>query len=311
MEENTTTAAAPAPQTSSAPATSAPSGGGAASAEPVASAEPTAAPAPAPASAAPAPAAPKPAPDSFGWDDWDGSAFDAFPEDVRPWLEKAHGRLNQTWDEQRSQLEQRAKDAAARAEKFRQYWESAISGMDEDPRLSEYDQARQQAEAAAKQAQEYAAEVRRQAESMVEAETQRYMTWAIERAGGEKAVQALLSGVANEASELADLGYEPHNIFDIARFGPEAMKAAVQLAKDGVKENYALRLLKAEYGDKLSPSKTEAAPAAPSYSAAAQAVAGAKPAHRPEAPAPTPINNLSMSEARMLAAKRALAGNRK
>lgn len=316
MEENTQTSAATAPSTGGSPA---PATGGAPSAPsaeptPQASAQPTPAPAPAQASAQasaqPAPE-PRPSPDAFQWDAWDGNSWDAFPEDIRPWAERLHGHLNTSWEKQRQTLEEKARETAARAEKYKNYWESALAGVEEDPRLIEYDQQRQQAQAAAEAAQQEVRRVREWAEQMVEAETQRYWTWAVERAGGEQAVKSLLTGVENEAAELAEAGYEPHNIFDIARLGPEAMKAALGLAKDGVKENYALRLLKAEYGDKLSPSKTETAPAAPVYSAAAQAVAGAKPTPRPEPPAPTPITHLSMADQRALAAKRAVANYRK
>lgn len=33
-------------------------------------------------------------PDTFAWDDWDGSTYDSFPEEVRPWAEKFGGHYS-------------------------------------------------------------------------------------------------------------------------------------------------------------------------------------------------------------------------
>lgn len=43
-------------------------------------------------------------PDTFAWDQWDGS-YDPFPEPVRPWLEKAEGRHKSKYEQLNSEAE--------------------------------------------------------------------------------------------------------------------------------------------------------------------------------------------------------------
>lgn len=136
-------AATPAPASSPAPSSPAPTTS--APAEP-ATPPSGAPPSPDASSAEGSPSGPPIDPETFGWDDWDESNFDAFPEPVRPWASKLHGRFKGKTDEKLKELESlkeiynsivnentdpRLTTAQQEIEKYKKWQEGAVKNFED------------------------------------------------------------------------------------------------------------------------------------------------------------------------------------
>lgn len=219
-------------------------------APPAAPPTPEAAPAPTPV-ATPDPTPPvsetppdtKPAWETFGWDEWDGSAVDPFPEEVRPWVERANGRYKKDHESRLSELNE-----------TKSIYDSIISEMG-DPRVSKLEGTIQELESWKKNAAQnmmdliadrkaimktIEEEKAKQAEAEVAAYRERN-AWIFD--GGEK---------EHAASELFSEGFDPEVLPEALKLpAPTLTRARAlhkQLQADGVKNagRYAIDLAKAE-----------------------------------------------------------------
>lgn len=163
-------------------------------------------------------------PDSFGWDAWDGSAFDAFPEPVRPWLERAAGRL--TAESQRTQ----------------KLLDELLSGGD-DPRVAEFSGKYETAEKARAELEKKYTELEswleKQEDERSDKEVDAYVAanpWLFEQ-GTEH---------AEAAAKALEAGWDWKVLHDLVKLQPAARKIADEAFKETKNAAFAIRLAKAE-----------------------------------------------------------------
>jgi hypothetical protein len=242
--------------------------------------EPAAAPAPTapvaePVAAAPVePAAPEfPSADDYGWDDWDGESLDDFDERVRPYLDKARDKWNASW-------EGRLAESAQKAKRFEDMYKAVTFG-EEDPRISETSQELAKAQAYVKSLEQELRNSRQEMDRRADAESERYIAW-MEDAYGERLQKN--PEAAQASMDLLDLGtddnyFQPHEAFEIAELGAEAIAAAKGFLEQGWPVKAISRVLKSEFK-----TKPPAAPAAAPVNESASLVAGATPPRKPQTP---------------------------
>lgn len=209
--------------------------------------------------------------ETFGWDAWDGAAFDAFPEEARPWVERASGYFTPRLREARENADLVAflkehggtDEAATRFAEERQGWAT-------------------EREQAAKQTAEYQAKIAayeaRQAEQDL-AEQEAWITanreW-LDTPGARAAVTALLGP---EPAEGAPERIALDQVAAVVKLGREAgdLQKAVKLAEEMLAEGIPaasprfMRLLQAEMGVSAGGPAAAGAPAAAPAAAAVPA----------------------------------------
>ena len=243
--------------------------------------EPTA-PAAEPTAPAAEPTAPAVTHETFGWDEWDGQSFDAFPEEARGWVQGLHGRLTTQQQELQKQLE------AAQAEQnhYQDLYE-AVSYGKEDPRISQqaaqiasFQQQVEEAHAALeKQQQEY--------NSLIERDGDAYMALFMHTYGDvfEKDPSAADAVIGLAEVEFSDGGVLPlHEAMKIVELGHDAVKYLSDWASKTTKD-VAMELVQAKF-KKAEPAPPP--PPKPAPSPSEQVVAGARPSPpalpKPKAP---------------------------
>ena len=245
----------------------------------VSSAEPTA-PAAEPAVEASAESVPVPAEafpevDAFDWDSWDGSDYEAFPEQVRPWADKLNGHHTKSLDSVTKTYDSELA-----------YWKRMYEAMnygDEDPRVSELTASLEEANAKERQAQEQLEALTKEINSERESENNRYFSWFEKNYQGKLEELAKTHGA--EAAEqmvidLMDLDMDVHVAVEVSLMGTDAVTAAKSLSESVKDSSLVLEILNNRFKTaKASTPETVRAPEPPNP--AAQVVAGSAPVSRP------------------------------
>jgi len=214
--------------------------------------------------------------DSFDWDNWDGSDYEAFPEQIRPWVDKLGDKytkhLDSTTSQHTSELD---------------YWKrmyEAMSYGEEDPRVSELSTQLEELTSKNTEMQDKYSQMEKVLNEEREAENTRYFTWF------EKNYQGKLEGLAKtygaKAAEemvlgLMDLGMEVHVAVEVSLMGKEAIQTAKNLSGQVQDSSLVLEILRNRFKGE-APRPAPAAPApkqAPNP--ATQVVAGSAPVSRP------------------------------
>jgi len=219
------------------------------------------------------PSAPDLTADTYTWDQWDGSSYDAFPESVRPWLEKAGGFYSSREEAIRSDVKQTQK-----------ILDTLLADL-EDPRVADltakYNEA---ASWRAEKEQEWA---------------QKEQEWKAYQTAVENSYRAYVDEIARNfeernpwifqdpklqqsASDLLDEGFDLEQLPELLKLPPQTLVTARKIHQDlrgsGAKNAgpYAVRLALAE-----------TRPAEPGPSAALTAGSSATQSNAaPAAPAP-------------------------
>ena len=181
--------------------------------------------------------------DTFGWDTWDDSSFDAFPEPVRPWAQKLHGRFSAKTEEEVKKLNA-----------LREIYDSIIS-ENTDPRLTtaqqEVEKLKKWQEGAAKNFGDVLAELRSKEEAMEKFHLQQ----AEQEAAAFRAKHSWIfddGSMQHTAMELLNEDFEAEQLPELLRLPSPTLAKAREYHKsfvaDGVKNAgvHALALAKAE-----------------------------------------------------------------
>jgi hypothetical protein len=205
--------------------------------------------------------------DAFAWDTWDGEEYGAFPDAMRPWLERVG-----------SHFSEQTKKSAEEKEYAERVYAALVEGQ-EDPRLVEYQDTirRLQEEMTGKQADyQKAQEV---AERIAEQETDRYLKWVDTSRGDTFAKIEKEQGEAGLAgiSSLLNTGLDLHDAIDVVAMGPAALKAAQELVHKVTDAGTLLELVRARTVPKPPPAPVPVPPPRP----AAGITAGATRTSRP------------------------------
>lgn len=237
MPEETTTPAAPtAPAPSPAPA------GGAPPAQDAQAASPAS---PEPGGANEQPKDPWD-PDSFGWDDWDGSSYDDFPEDVRPIAER-FSKWHSTRTESQRQEQERL-----------QMLYDALLGGEEDPRLSEYTSKYEEANKSLEAYRTKYDEARREVESVINFVMQQEESRLKAEADAFEAANKWLFTPEYDgiAVELLDAGFDYKVLPELVKL-PKSIRDTAKSVLDKTKDSdIAIRVAKAEASPKSSDTGT-------------------------------------------------------
>ena len=243
-------------------------------AEPVA-AEPVAA---EPVAAEPVAAAPEPPafPDAaeFKWDEWDGENLDAFDEAVRPWLEKAKGRYDESWNT-------RLQEADEKASRFEAMYRALNFGED-DPRIGELEGELNKAKAYVSSLENEVRNLNSTMEARADAESDRYMNW-LESTYGER--MAANPAAMQASLTLLDAGsdenyFQPHQAFEIAELG----EAAVAATQASLEKNWPVDAIYEVVTTKFKAPPAKPAVAPTPVNESARLVTGATPPRKPTAP---------------------------
>lgn len=211
--------------------------------------------------------------DSFDWDSWDGTNYESFPEQVRPWADKLNsyhtGSLDSLASTHKTEVD---------------YWKrmyEALSYGDEDPRISELTQSVEELTNREKQAQEQLAALNKEINTEREAENSRYFSWFEKNYQSKLEDLAKVNGVENAEKmvlDLMDLNMEVHVAVDLALMGGDAVDTAKALAEKINDSAIILELVNSRFPKntetKSTIEKREVSPAA-------QVVAGSAPVSRP------------------------------
>ena len=196
----------------------------------------------------PTPALPDPA--TFKWDEWDGQDYEAFPEEIRPWVTPFQDRITA---------------ATAEAAKQEQYWKAmyeAQSGFGvEDPRVAQTQTELQTLQAVHNTMKaEYDKLVQTTAEEK-ERQEATYFKWFGEAGYNEK-LQSLGESLGQDEAmkqlmALDDVGYQAHESVEIMLMSPQAAAEALDLVSRVKDTSIALEVLQARHG-KPEPTPTPA-----------------------------------------------------
>ena len=249
-----------------------------------------------------------PSADEYGWDTWDGAGT-GLPENVQPWFAKFNDRWTEASDRAVTEHTQALQAQRTQAEQYQRMYEHLATGIGDDPRIAEFEtqvaDMQAQLDAAGSKYSEYETQV----DTHMEAEAGRYIKWVQDQYG-----ELLKAGTANAESEARvyqlmggdgdDDGLELHNALQVHAAGPDAYTAALTMLKDNVPEAYIMQLIGSKYG--TSPKPKLAAPRSSS-----QVVTGAAPSQTPPAPRAKAQSEMTISERRTLAARKAMARDRR
>jgi hypothetical protein len=107
--------------------------------------------------------------DSFDWESWDGSNYESFPEQVRPWADKLKSYHTDS-------LDSLASSHKTEVDYWKRMYE-ALSYGDEDPRIAELNKSVEELTTKEQQAQEQLAALTKEINTEREAENNRYFSW--------------------------------------------------------------------------------------------------------------------------------------
>jgi hypothetical protein len=177
-------------------------------------------------------------PDSFSWDDWDGSSYDDFPDEVRPLAERFGN-----WHQSRTQAQKQEQ------ERLQMLYDAMLDG-DEDPRISEltgkYDTTTKELEAYRGKYDEARREVEAVIEYVVKAEEQRMKA---EADAFESANKWLFTPEYEKtALEMLDAGFDYKLLPELVKL-PKSIRDAAKAVFEKTKDSsIAIRVAKAEAG---------------------------------------------------------------
>ena len=219
---------------------------------------------------------PYPAVDSFDWENWDGSDYETFPEQVRPWADKLKSYHTESLDSLTS-IHKNEVD----------YWKrmyEALSYGDEDPRIKELTKSVEDITAREQQAQEQLAALTQEINAEREAENARYFEWFEKNYQSKLENLAKINGVENAEKmvlDLMDLNMEVHVAVDLALMGEDAVDTAKSLAGKISDSSIILELINSRFPKNTETQQEVKTEEKPEVSPAAQVVAGSVPVTRP------------------------------
>lgn len=214
--------------------------------------------------------------DSFDWENWDGSDYEIFPEQVRPWADKLKSYHTESLD-----------SLASTHKNEVDYWKrmyEALSYGDEDPRIAELSKSVEELTAKEQQAQEQLAALTEEINSEREAENTRYFAWFEKNYQSKLEDLAKVNGVENAEKmvlDLMDLDMEVHVAVDLALMGGDAVDTAKSLAGKINDSALILELVNSRFGKNAKSTEEVKTEEKPEVSPAAQVVAGSAPVTRP------------------------------
>jgi len=213
--------------------------------------------------------------DSFDWDNWDGSDYEAFPDSVKPWADKLKGYHTNS-------LDSLTRTHNTEVDYWKRMYE-AINYGDEDPRIAELTSSIEELTAKERQAQEHLQTLTAEINQEREAENSRYFKWFENNYQGKLEELAKAHGAETAEKmvvDLMDLDMEVHVAVEVSLMGTEAVDTAKSLAGQVKDTALILEILNNRFKTKSKPPVEEIkAPEAPNP--ATQVVAGSAPVARP------------------------------
>ena len=220
--------------------------------------------------------------DSFGWDKWDGSTYEEFPETFQPWATKITehhtGALNAATQKHTSEVD---------------YWKrmyEAMSYGEEDPRIAEYTTKMSEAETQQAELQTKYDSLNTEVSAEREAENTRYFAWFEKEYEGKLENLATAHGAEKAEAlviDLMDLGLEVHTAVEVALMGEAASNTAKDLAAKVQDPSLVLEILKNRYPQGAPPQVAKNMPSPEvmqkqrTVNPATSVVAGSAPVSRP------------------------------
>lgn len=247
-------------------------------AEPVAPAAETAEPAQeVSAESAAVPAETFPGVDSFDWDSWDGSDYDGFPEQIRPWADKLGNKYSK-------HVESLSSQHTSELDYWKRMYE-AMSYGEEDPRVAELSTQLEELTSKNTEMQDKYSQMEKVLNEEREAENTRYFSWFEKNYQGK--LESLAKSYGAETAEkmvleLMDLGMEVHVAVELSLMGSEATETAKNLASKIQDPSLVLEIVQNRF--KGAPVKAAPQPVPepkPAHNPATQVVAGNAPVSRP------------------------------
>lgn len=214
--------------------------------------------------------------DSFDWENWDGTDYDSFPQEVRPWADKLKSYHTESLDSLTS-IHKNEVD----------YWKrmyDALSYGDEDPRIAELTKSVEDITAREQQAQEQLAALTQEINAEREAENARYFEWFEKNYQAKLENLAKINGVENAEKmvlDLMDLNMEVHVAVDLALMGEDAVNTAKSLAGKISDSSIILELINSRFPKNTETQQEAKTEEKREVSPAAQVVAGSEPVSRP------------------------------
>lgn len=173
-------------------------------------------------------------PDAWGWDDWDGEGYDKFPEKLRPWVEKATGKVRGSYTEKLTAAQQEQQKAAEQAAYHERLWKASLDGSLDEERITAA-----QTEAANHKtvSQRLAAEnkqLKADKAKMAEESGKRYATW-FNQTHKEKLSTPEGKAAFSKAMDMCEEfeGLEAHEAMAYTLLGDQAITWAKQLLTAG------------------------------------------------------------------------------
>tara|TARA_R100001594_G_scaffold148306_2_gene203160 strand:- start:16993 stop:17955 length:963 start_codon:yes stop_codon:yes gene_type:complete len=214
--------------------------------------------------------------DSFDWDNWDGSDYEAFPDSVKPWADKLNGYHTKS-------LDSLTRTHNTEVDYWKRMYE-AINYGDEDPRVAELTASLEEITNREKEAQERLETLTKEINQERDAENARYFKWfesnyqgkleeLAKSHGAEKAEQMVI--------DLMDLDMEVHVAVEVSLMGTEAVDTAKALAGQVKDTSLILEILNNRFKDKKAQVAAEETKAPEVPNPATQVVAGSAPVSRP------------------------------
>lgn len=214
--------------------------------------------------------------DDFDWEKWDGSDYDNFPEQIKPWATKLRDRHTESLD---SLTKIHDTELA--------YWKrmyEALNYGDEDPRIAELNTSLTEATEREKQIQAQLEALTQEIDAEREAENTRYFAWFEKNYQPKLEELAKINGaeVAEQmVLELMDLNMEVHVAVDLALMGSDAVDTAKKLAPSVNDSALLLEIINSRFPNQKKAVQPQETRQPQEPSPAAQVVAGSAPVTRP------------------------------
>ena len=232
--------------------------------------------------------------DDFDWDKWDGTDYDSFPDQVRPWATKLKDRHTESLDSLTSSHNREL-----------DYWKrmyEALQYGDEDPRIEDMTSQIEQLTTQNQEWEQKFAQLENDINAEREEENARYFSWfeknyegkleeLAQNYGADKAEQMVL--------DLMDLGMDVHIAVEVSLMGEDASTVAKELSNKVADTNLVLEILKSRYPNQQQPKQQVVKEDPKPVSPAAQVVAGSVPVSRPAQLAKDPSPVYGSSNQRM------------
>lgn len=175
-------------------------------------------------------------PEDYAWDEWDGSTYDDFPEEVQPWLTQAGGYFDKRLTAKERELNQ-----------TKALYEAFTNGY-EDPRIAEFNEKFQTLEQEKGLLEQKLKNIEAQREKEYEEQDARYLKW-YEQNYADKAekFKAQFEDPKQVMLDLLEAGYELHIATEVGLYGEKAVQDALELAGKLNDTELALEILGARY----------------------------------------------------------------